>query len=146
MMDPAHLPAIRQSLEKAFRLARPRQQALQAFLGSLATLLVEARQQPDRQQAKTFLLTLLPANRPAAEEELVPPSSPVCYAQVPGLREGFEAPAWPAPRTGLQQAVPAACKALSLLLGIASPDKQVASLVGQLYELSPGEMAAFQLP
>lgn len=156
-MEPALLVAVRESLHKACGLVKPPRAALETFAGNLIKLL--SRQQSET-LAKTYLSAMLPDTCFAPHQEEAPGnSSPVCYAQVPGLREGFEEAGIPEPpanritaNPGLREALHAVLYSVSQMLGaaLAKPptdaalEKQTAVLVCQLYELSPEEMAAFR--
>lgn len=157
-MQPAQSESIRQSLDKACRLVKPRRAALEAFTEGLAKLLVMPGNYESQEQAQALLLAVLPASCFADEDGQAPESSsPVCYAQVPGLREGFADTGLPEPPanritgdTGLREALLAVQHGLCLMLSAApasppagtAPDSQIARLVYQLYELSPAEIAA----
>jgi hypothetical protein len=161
-MEPAQLIAIRQSLDKACRLVKPRRAALEAFTGNLITFLAKTQGQQSLAQAKAWLRDILPGTCFVPDyQEPEGYSSPVCYAQVPGLREGFEDAGVPEPPANriarnpdLREALHAALDSVRQILSAAagSPpanaalEKQLTALVYQLYELSPEEIAAFERP
>jgi hypothetical protein len=164
-MELAQLIAIRQNLDKACRLVKPRRAALEAFTGNLITFLAKTQGQQSLAQVKAWLRDILPGTCFAPDyQEHEGYSSPVCYAQVPGMREGFEdagvpePPAPPANRIArnpdLREALQATLYSVSQILSAApgSPpanvalEKQLTALVYQLYELSPEEIAAFERP
>jgi hypothetical protein len=161
-MDPAHLIAIRESLRKACGFVKPQPAALEAFASNLIKLLNTQGQQSEA-QAQTYLLAILPAACFAPDEEESPGnSSPVCYAHVSGLREGFQEAGIPEPpanritaNTGLREALHAALYSVRQVLSAApgSPpanntiiEKQLTAFVYQLFGLSPEEIAAFGRP
>jgi hypothetical protein len=84
---------IRQSLNKAYRLGKPGHAAIEAFKAKLITLLYQAAGQENEEEAKIYLMEILRDTYfTAGYEEVQGNSSPVCYADVPGLRAGFEDP------------------------------------------------------
>jgi hypothetical protein len=161
-MQPAQLEAIRQSLDKVCRLVKPRRAALESFTSKLGKLLAKAQGQQNEAEVKAYLPALLPGICDAPDDqEPQGYSSPVCYAQVPGLREGFADDGLPAPpanritgNTGLRENLQAALDNIRQLLAPipggpsagAALERQAAALVYQLCELSPEEIAAFERP
>jgi hypothetical protein len=96
-MNPDQLRLTRQSLNKAYQLGKPARAALEAFKSRLLALLQQADGQKSEANAKIYLVEILQGTGFAAGYGETPGnSSPVCYAHVPGLRAGFEAPLLPA--------------------------------------------------
>jgi hypothetical protein len=170
-MIPDQLFCIRQSLNKAYRLGKPAHAAMEAFKDQLAALLYRAAGQESKEQAKSYLMEILRDTYfTAGYGEIHGNSSPVCYADVPGLRAGFEdpfsrdlqtapsqentCPAGPplpgrlppspdvreallAAATGVRQVLSA--QGLNLQADVVL-EKQINSLVYQLFGLNPEEM------
>jgi hypothetical protein len=166
-MNPDQLFAIRQSLNKAYRLVKPRRAAVEAFKNHLLALLQQAAGQESAGNMKIYLEDIL------RDTYYDPPhrnNSPVCYADVPGLREGFEEPSLPevparpdlalasppgtplTARCGVHADLKAALQATQYSVNLILADKQayppadtalekkIKQLVYQLYELSPEEI------
>ena len=170
-MIPDQLHCIRQSLNKAYRLGKPANAAMEAFKGKLVTLLYRATGQESEEEAKAYLMEILQDTYfTAGYGEVQGNSSPVCYADVPGLRAGFEDPFSPdlqsatsqentcpagsplpgrlPPGPDVREALLAATTGVRQMLSAkgvtlqanAVLDKQINSLVYQLYGLSPEDM------
>lgn len=170
-MLPDQLFRIRQSLNKAYRLGKPANAAIKTFRDQLATLLYRATGQQSEEEAKTYLMEILQDTYfTAGYGEVQGNSSPVCYADVPGLRAGFEDPFFPDLRTApsqentypagsplpgrlppnpdLREALLAAATGVRQMLSAKGVnlqaddvlEKQIKSLVFQLFGLKPEEM------
>jgi hypothetical protein len=95
-MIPGQLFTIRQSLNKACRLVKPRRAALEAFNDSLLTWLYPADGIASAEETKRYLLEILQDTCFApGYEEPQDNSSPVCFAHIPGLRADFADPCSP---------------------------------------------------
>jgi hypothetical protein len=174
-MIPGQIFFIRQSLNKACRLAKPKPAAMAAFRGSLLTLLNQAEEKKSGEDAENYLLDILKGTCFApGYGEPGNNSSPVCFANSTGLREGFGDPFLPElptppdfeinsppgnPSTSrllvnadLREALHAIQSGVRQILAgkQASPqvntmlEKQIKELVYQLYELTPAEIVQLE--
>ncbi|RDC65530.1 DUF7149 domain-containing protein [Adhaeribacter pallidiroseus] len=95
-MIPAPLYTIKQSLNKAFRLLKPKRASIEAFKLNLVHLLLQIIQDESEAELKAYVSCILSGIFP--EPEYQKPennSSPVCYAHAPELREEFIDPILP---------------------------------------------------
>jgi hypothetical protein len=161
-MIPDQHVLIRKNLADACHLVPPGAAAINAFRSQLLSMLQGMAGMASAARAEAYLGIILQDTRFAPGTAAYPAnSSPVCYANDPDLREGFRAPQGPdnmdpqvrpaalAAKADLKAALQATISAVLLIINALYPsqqvdaavEKQAAGLAGQLYGLSPEEMA-----
>lgn len=95
-MFPAQIQHCRHLLNTACNILRPSPAAREAFKNSLLSLLLETGSMNDKEKARSYLTRML-QDTCFVPGEVGPRenSSPVCYANTPGLRPGFEDTTFP---------------------------------------------------
>lgn len=166
-MIPAPLYPFKQSLNKAFRLLKPKRASIEAFKGNLVHLLLQIRQDGNEAELKAYVReVLLDTFYEPEHQNPETNSSPVCYADAPELREEFNDAILPDSkanslvstfriknmtasahlREALQITKSCVWQILTAKKDDPQPDrtaleKQIEELVYQLYELTPEEIA-----
>lgn len=161
-MIPDQHALIRKNLADACRLVPPGAAAINAFRSQLLIMLQGFAGMASAARAEAYLGIILQDTSFAPGTAALPAnSSPVCYAHDPDLREGFASPLGPenpapqvrpatlAANADLKAALQATVSAVLLIINALYPSQQVdaaveqqaTDLAGQLYGLSPKEMA-----
>ncbi|GEO06669.1 hypothetical protein AAE02nite_43330 [Adhaeribacter aerolatus] len=91
-MIPAQITSIKQNLNKAYGLFKPKLAAIERFKTNLLSLVVQQSPEESEEQLTAYLANILQGTFLEYANEETQNSSPVCYATISGLREGFEDP------------------------------------------------------
>ena len=170
-MKPASPLFIKQNLNNACLLVKPKQAAMETFKSNLIKLLTQQNEVESQEKVNIYLKTIFRNTFFDADHQEPEYSSPVCFATESGLREGFEEPSVykiitlslenhalkPKPVANQMNLNPALKEAINLiklsvkeilkyppnkpLSDTTAQEKQVSTLVYQLYELTPDENA-----
>src|SRR5688572_15995582 len=91
-MKPASPLSIKQNLNNACLLVKPKQAAIETFIANLLKLIFQQNEVESQEKVNIYLETIFKNTFFDADHQEPEYSSPVCFATGSGLREGFEEP------------------------------------------------------